>query len=116
MKKLIAKVKAKLSRKKHKKRVEHVHKEISGVRLALRKKFLKLQKLQLKSRIVDELASLKDEVNVEKILADLGEKYILRSDLQDVMLESNNDSDPVLLLLFTKEATGSKEQIERFVP
>ena len=90
--------------------------DVDGIRFSLRKKFIDLKKQSLKEHIVSQLASLKDEVNVEAILADLGEKYILRPDFENVALQTGYDQSPVLRLRYTQESAGSKEQIDRFVP
>lgn len=95
---------------------QDLHVEISTVRFVLRNKFLSIQKSYMRDQIISKLSYLKDEVNVEAILADLGEKYVMRRDLNDVVIDTNVNSDPVLILRFTKESASEKIQTDRLVP
>ncbi len=89
--------------------------EIALVSADLRAKYVDLQKRVLKEAISQKLASLKDEVNVEKILADLGDDYVMRRDFDSALLQTNVDMDPVLILRFSKERTGLREITDRWV-
>lgn len=98
----------------HKK--ETLNEEIADVSLELREKYLNVQKEVLREAISKELASLKDEVNVEKILADLGEDYLMRRDFDSALLETNVNRDPVLILRFSNARRGAVERTDRLVP
>ena len=90
--------------------------EIGRVSADLRAKYVLLQKQILREAISQKLASLKDAVNVEKILADLGEEYVMRRDFDSALLQTNVDMDPVLVLRFSNERTGLREITDRLVP
>lgn len=90
--------------------------EILLVSSELREKYMLLQKEVLREAISKQLASLRDEVNVEKILADLGEDYLLRRDFDSALLQTNVDLDPVLILRFSKQRRGLVETTDRWVP
>lgn len=115
MKKLFNKVMERLEKTRSKSKVT-LNEEVELVTAELREKYMAIQKEVMREAIRQQLASLRDEVNVEKILVDLGEDYLLRRDFDSALLQTNVNMDPVLILRFSKHRTGLVETTDRWVP